>query len=291
MNKASVRCVPAGFLREIAFHGLAFVPLAPNPGDLCSTQYQHWVRTHFAAHAYGALDDDAAMIATALQGSTSSAIHLAPVLFASIEAMKQYATRGPLLSSVQGLDPAYRAAVGVKAEHGLHWLVAALVRCLAGYREAYDSTVNLLLDSACTRLQPLIHDAAELDHTLSDITIELSLALTDHGRVFRDTIVVGVNAQEASDGDDRRTVVQLLHEAAVRAEPTTGYIDTEWKALVALSKRVQDTPWMVPHQRWLAGLNLRELAAAKLKLTEISQQNYELIVHEPMRRSALLSQM
>ncbi len=280
-------CSPAPLLRELAFHGLAWLDLAPDPGNLDRPGYQKWARQALPPAAVRALIDDAPMITQAHAHDTQRAMHLAPVLFLTMSALKSYATRGPSLKGIAELDEAYAASLP-KPSHALHWLSAALYRCAGAYTKYFDSSLKSQLMAHCERMEPLVERAREVDPSLAPKRVEISLALGQHGRAFGELLVVGVELMAPSEQADMRSVVQVLHESAVSAEGRESYINAEWAALVGLSKRVRTTVFEDAHRDWLAGLNLDAIIEAKRRDGTLAAEVSESLAVEVAQRAEVL---
>lgn len=277
-------CSPSPLLRELAFHGLAWVDLGRDPGTLANPAYQKWARRVLPPAASRALIDDASMITQAFAYDTQGALHLAPVLFQSMHGLKLYATRGPSLKGITEVDETYGAGL-TRPSHALHWFSAALYRSAGAYTPYFDSSLKLQLLAHCERMEILLARARLVDPSLESKRVELSLALGQHGRAFGELLVVGVELIEPSEQADMRSVVQLLHESAVSAEVGASYLNAEWAALVGLSKRVRGTVFEDAHSEWLAELNLDAIIEGKRRDGTVSVELQERLATERHTRA------
>ncbi len=319
-------------VRELIFHGLAFVSLTPELGSLFQPRYIQWAQSTLQPGAYRPVLEDAALISAAYAQETQTVapalhpLHAMAMRFDTLTSLKQLATQAQaqrgyrLLQNArpprcQGrccthrlrpqkspyiLDAASKMArerttQGAKfwlASDGplprsVQWLSAALVRSYIFFEKYYTDLCAPRLAQAADRLRPLLAEAVALVPSLHGMKLELSAALGPHGRTAGAVIMVGVHTSNAQSSDDKRTVVQVLHEHFVSKYPDYSYVDAEWFALCALAARVQNSALQQAHERWLASVNLAPLMRSVIEKHEAFRKHLEPLVHRDLTGDGL----
>jgi len=280
-----MRVEPVSTFADLAFHGLAHVPLR-GPESLHDPRYVAGCAASMEPSAREPLASDGPAIGAHIDAvGAGLAIQWLPRLHRDAES---FARSAPLelseLREDHGCDAHALGILQATDQVTVEWLRADLLLSQQAFLRA-RTELDGLVRAACAEIAALlgsVRSVARPDR------VGVALALGSRGRGFGDGVVVGVPAPW--NGLDAATpAVLALHEHAV-VGATGDHTRREWTALTSVARGLVDAagPLRIAHARWLASLDLDALSRDAERARLVEPEHAALMRASPRDRASLL---
>lgn len=241
---------------DAAFHSLALVPL-PAPANLSNPLYKAWALDALSPRAVEPLVTDSTLLASLARRAPTEALKLQLLPWAwSSPSDFLSAARTPISQSDEPAREALRSLSETSPEL-CELMRCALALCLPTYVSMHPTVVSPDTLSAVSGTRRAIASLGVVVPSMNDIDVVLCNALGGHGRVYRETIYVGVAEGWCTLGADD-IAQQCLHEHAVaQAVKRVGrgpeaWAKTESLAVRAVDRLLENTVFYAARERWKA---------------------------------------
>lgn len=253
---------PVSCATELVFHGLAWLAVGSHPASLWDPRYHSFARERLPAECNALFIDDGAVLGRRFVDRDLVAWHALPAMFEQPSEIRAFA------KTLTVNDP--RAANIVahcmkRDSEATEWFALDLAFAAPSFERAFERVVLPVLTAGCDSLAPWIERALRIDPALSAFRVELSCVLGGRGRALGEDRLFTGALTEWSDHDLEHSVVQLLHERAVRGAGDVDYVCAEWSALVSLARRLEGTEFERAHAHWIARHELTPLVAKAIE--------------------------
>lgn len=283
-----MRVEPVDSFAELVFHGLAHVPMK-GVGSLFDPRYVAWSRDTLPEAAREPLATDAPAIGAQVDLLDAGlALQWLPRLHPSLDAFARTARRELAeLSEADGCDATALRSLRSVDPRAVEWLRADLLLASRPFGSARE-VVGRELREACDAIEAALSLAPDAARPES---VRVAWALGAHGRGFDDGIVVGACAPW--NGLDAATPAAIaMHEHAV-LRATGDHAQREWTALASVARALSDGPHALwdAHTRWVASLELVDLASAAVARGEIDRRVADELLASPALRARSLARL
>lgn len=279
---------PVGAFADLAFHGLAHVPLR-GPESLHDPRYVAWCAATMDRDAREPLASDGPALGAQVDAlGAGLAIQWLPRLHRDPES---FARAGSLelaaLGEHHGCDAiALRALRGVDPV-AVEWLRADLLLSQRAFLRA-RAELDGLVRGVCAEITAVLATVRSLARPAR---VRVALALGSRGRGFQDGVIVGAPAPW--NGLDAATpAVLALHEHAV-VRASGDHTRREWTALTSVARALasEPEPLRSAHARWVAALDLDALSRAAAHAELVDADDAEQVRTTPDSRAHLLARL
>lgn len=269
------RVVSANSFAQLAFHGLAQLPLV-GAHSLFDARYVDWCE----AYPDEPLRSDAGRIAMQLEALHAGlAVQWLPMLYDDIDAfLRDGALALREVEAGTHVDAHALRALQSVDPRATEWLRADLLLVAPAF------AASLLPTAMCDEVAGLL---ASVPMEEAPAHVALVHALGAHGRAFDDVVFVGAPATWNAVTPALSAVI-ALHEHAVRAA-LGDYVRSEWAALQRVANILADGPGLLRHAHaaWLRDLDLAGLMHDVVARGLVSESDAQRVLDAEDRSQAL----